>query len=300
MSGGPEHIGVVGHYNLLEQLEPAGPGDLYRARDTRLGRTVTLRLLPEGFAGTPAARATLVEQARDLLALSHPNLITLFDVGEDGGRVYFAFEYLRGMPLRGEMAGRPMNVRRAVELAIQIADALADAQGAGFAHEGLSPDSVVVTAKGKVKVPAFGMAAQTGFESGDDARLHDYAAPEEAQGREPDDRSDVYSAGAILYEMLTARRPHPRGAAAPSDANAHVPAELDRVVLGAVAPDPAARLENAATLSAELRAVQAVLDTRELADDGDEEIDAGGGRGVRPILVIVAVLVALAAAWFLL
>jgi serine/threonine protein kinase len=302
MSGAPERIGAVGHYNLLERLEPAGPGDLYRARDTRLGRTVTLRLLPDGFAGSAAARAALVAQARDLLSLSHPNLVTLFDVGEDGGRVYFAFEYLRGQPLRGEMAGRPMNVRRAVELGIQIADALADAQGAGFAHGGLSPDSVVVTAKGKIKVPAFGMAAQTGFEPGDDVRLRDYAAPEEAQGRRPDDRSDIYSVGAILYEMLTARRPHPRGAAAPSDANAHVPAELDRLVLRAVAPDPGARFETAAALSAALRAVQSVLDVRDVADDGDEEMEADAGRGARPGLALALALVlgALAAAVWLL
>ncbi len=300
MSEGPERIGVVAHYNLLERLEPAGPGDLYRARDTRLGRTVTLRLLPESFAGEAAARAALLAQARGLLALSHPNITTLFDVGDDRGRLYFVFEYLRGVSLRGEMGGRPMNVRRAVELGVQIADALADAQGGGFVHGGLSPDSVVVTAKGKVKVPAFGLAAHAGFEPGDDARLRDYAAPEEAQGRRPDDRSDIYSAGAILYEMLTARRPHSRGAAAPSTVNPHVPAELDRVVLQAVAPDPDARFQSAVTLSAELRAVQAILDVRGGTGDEDEEAVAGDGRGALSGLALALVLIALAAAVWLL
>ena len=117
MTGSPAAIGVVAHYNLLEQLEPAGPGDLYRARDTRLGRTVVVRLLPADFTRD---RAALIEQARGLTSLSHPNVTTLFDVGEHDGRVYLAFEFQKGQSLRAEAAGRPMNVRRAVEIAIQI------------------------------------------------------------------------------------------------------------------------------------------------------------------------------------
>ena len=105
-----------------------------------------------------------------------------------------------------------MNVRRAVELAVQIADAVAEAHAAGFVHGGLSPDSVVITAKGHAKIPAFELAAHGGFEHGRRrGRLHDYDSPEEARGQAADDRSDIYSVGAMLYEMLTTRRPHAPG-----------------------------------------------------------------------------------------
>ena len=299
MTSGPEPTGVVAHYNLLERLEPAGPGELYRARDTRLGRTVTVRLLPREFATDPEARAALLEQARGLIALSHPNITTLFDAGEHHRRLYFAFEYLRGAPLRVEMAGRPMNVRRAVEFAIQIADALVEAHAAGFVHGGLSPDSIVVTAKGKIKIPTFGLAARAGFEPGDEeARLRDYDSPEEASGQTPDDRSDTYSAGAVLYEMLTARRPNPRGAAAPSASNRHVPTELDGVVLGAVAPNPESRFQSAQVLAAELRSVAAIRGAR--GDAGDEAKPAGEPRGSVPTLVIVVIVLAVGAlTWWL-
>ena len=225
MSGSPAPIGVVAHYNLLEQLEPSGPGDLYRARDTKAGRTVAVRLLPADFTSDPAA---LIDQARGLTRLSHPNVTTLFDVGEHEGRVYFAFEFQKGQSLRAEAAGRPLNVRRAVEIAIQIADAVADAHAAGFVHGGLSPESIVISAKGRAKIPAFELAAQGGFnQDGREARLHDYESPEEANGQPPDDRSDIYSVGAILYEMLTTRRPMHRGASAPSASNPQGP-ERDR------------------------------------------------------------------------
>src|SRR5690606_22648260 len=126
------------------------------------------------------------------------------------------FEFLKGQSLRAEMGGRPMNVRRAIEVAIQMADAVADAHGAGFVHGGLSPDTVVITAKGHAKIPAFPLAAREGFEHADgEVRLRDYVAPEEAQGLPADDRSDIYSVGAVLFEMLTTRRPLHRGTAAP-------------------------------------------------------------------------------------
>jgi serine/threonine-protein kinase len=300
MTSGPERIGVVAHYNLLERLEPAGPGELYRARDTRHGRTVIVRLMPRSFARDQDARRKLRDQTRDLIALSHPNITTLFDVGEHEGRLYFAFEYLRGVPLRAEMGGGPMNVRRAIELAIQIADALAEAHAAGFVHGGLSPDSIVVTAKGKIKIPAFGLAARAGFEPGDDeARLRDYDSPEEAGGRPPDDVSDIYSAGAVLYEMLAARRPNPKGSPAPSAVNPHVPKEIDEVVLKAVAPEPGLRYQTAVTLSAELRSVGAIMDVRGGA--GDEEEPVGGdGSGVPVGLLVAVVVIVIAAALWLL
>jgi serine/threonine protein kinase len=299
MSGSaPAPLGVVARYNLLERLEPAGPGELYRARDTHLGRTVAVRLLPHGFTPSPAA---LIESARSLISLSHPNVITLFDVGEHDGRVYLVFEHLKGQSLRAEMAGRTLNVRRAVDLAVQMADAVAAAHAAGFVHGGLSPDSIAVTAKGHAKIPAFELAAHGGFEQTDgQVRLRDYDSPEEARGEHPDERSDIYSVGAILYEMLTTRRPHHRGAAAPSAANPHVPKELDEVALKAVAPNPDNRYQSAAALASELRGVAAFVDARGgLGDEEDVPVESSTSV-TRVLLTAALILLAVAVlAWWI-
>ena len=301
MTSVPGPIGVVAHYNLLERLEPAGPGELYRARDTKLGRTVAVRLLPATFAADEPTRSALLEKARSLIALSHPNVTTLFDAGDHEGRLYLAFEFLKGQSLRAELAGRPMNVRRAVELAIQMADAVADAHAAGFVHGGLSPDSIVITAKGHAKIPAFELAARSGFEKdAAEVRLRDYDSPEEARGKPADERSDIAAGGAVLYEMLTTRRPLHRGASAPSASNHHVPAELDDIVLRAVAPDPDSRFPSAAQFAAEMRAVAAILDVR--GSVGDEE-DLAAGRSTtvgRVLLTTILILGALGAVmwWF--
>jgi serine/threonine-protein kinase len=286
-------IGVIGQYNLLERIDAEGLGDLYRARDTRHGRTVAVRVLPADFT---ADQAALVESARVVQVLSHPNAITVFDVGTDDGRVYVVFEFLKGRPLRSEMAGRPINVRRAVDMTIQIADAVADAHAAGFFHSGLSPETIVVTAKGNAKIPAFDLAVQNGlhYDRGQ-ARLHDYDAPEEARGGAPDERSDVYSVGAILYEMLTMRRPMHRGASAPGASNDSVPAELDSVVLRAVSPNPDSRYQSVATFAADLRSTSAALEMDEPQQTPDTSSTTVGGV----LLTTVAILAVVAAiAWW--
>lgn len=291
----PAPIGVIAHYNLLERLDSAGPGELYRARDTRLGRTVAVRLLPEGFPPDAPGRAGLLAQAGVIRSLSHPNTTALFDAGEHEGRCYLVFEFLKGRSLRAEMGGGMMNVRRAVEIATHIADAVADAHAAGFGHGGLSPESVVITAKGQAKIPAFELATREGFEEAQGGvRLRDYESPEEARGGPPDDRSDVFSVGAILYEMLTGRRPQHRGASAPSATNPRVPAELDRIVLAAVAPNPDLRCPTAARLASELRAITAGLDARG-GVGGEPEAAPWPAPGSRTGLVIaLAVLAVLA------
>jgi serine/threonine-protein kinase len=298
MTQSPAPLGVVAHYNLLEQLEPAGPGELFRARDTRAGRTVAVRLLPADFTSD---RAALIAQARGLTTLSHPNVTTLFDVGEHEGRVYLAFEFQKGQSLRAEAAGRPMNVRRAVEIAIQIADAVADAHAAGFVHGGLSPESVVISAKGRAKIPAFELAAQGGFDQdGREARLRDYESPEEASGQAPDDRSDIYSVGAILYELLTTRRPLHRGASAPSASNPKVPKEIDAVVLKALAPSPANRYQSAVGFAGELRASIAVLDALGVAGE-EEELAQTSSTSLGRVLAMAGamlLIVVILAWWF--
>ena len=295
----PAPIGVVAHYNLLERLEPSGPGDLYRARDTKLGRTVAIRLLPTDFT---ADRSKLIEGARGLSALSHPNVTALFGVGEHEGRVYLAFEFQKGQSLRAESAGRPMNVRRAVEIAIQIADAVTDAHAHGYGQGGLSPDSVVITATGRAKIPAFELASQSGFDrNGNDGRLIDYDAPEEARGETPDDRSDVYSVGAILYETLTTRRPMHRGASAPSASNPKVPKELDEIVLKALAPNPNSRFQSAVAFAGALRGSIAVLDALGVAGEEGELAQTQSTSFSRvAVMAGIMLIVAAVIAWWLL
>jgi serine/threonine-protein kinase len=284
-------LGVIAHYNLLELLEPAGPGDLYRARDTRLGRTVTVRVLPTEFIRDPDERAALIQRAGALATLSHPNVTALFDVGEHEGRLYLVFEFLKGQSLRAEMAGRMMNVRRAVELAVQIADAVADAHSAGFVHGGLSPESIVITAKGHAKIPVLELASRGGFNpDAASIRLHDYDSPEEARGQGADERSDIYSVGAVLYEMLTTRRPPHRGAAAPSATNRNVLREVDEVVLKAVAPNPASRHQSAAALAGELRSVATLLDGHGSHGDEDEHGPQPQANIGRSLIIAIVIL----------
>lgn len=255
MNNAPTSIGAVAHYNLLERLEPDGPGDLYRARDTRHGRTVVIRMMP---AASEADNERLLQQAASLTGLSHQNAITVFGAGLQDGRVFIAFEHVTGRSLRAEMAGRQMNARRAVELAIEMADAVAEAHALGFLHQGISPDAVGITAKGHAKLAAFHLGTMLGFAG--DARLSDCESPEEARGESPDERSDVYSIGAVLYEMLTARRPMHRGASAPSASNGMVPKSLDPVVLKAIAPNAERRYATVAELAASLRMMLPALD----------------------------------------
>jgi serine/threonine-protein kinase len=267
---------------------------LYRARDTRLGRTVTIRVLPPDFARDSVERKGLIERTRALATLSHPNVTALFGVGEHEGRLYLVFEFLRGQSLRAEMAGRMMNVRRALELAVQIADAVADAHSAGFVHGGLSPESIVITAKGHAKIPALELASRGGFDpAAPSVRLHDYDSPEEARGQSADERSDIYSVGAVLYEMLTTRRPLHRGAAAPSATNRHVPHDVDQVVLKAIAPNPESRHQNAATLAAELRNAGAGLDARGGGGDEDEIVQQPVAHVGRALTIAFFILIGL-------
>jgi serine/threonine-protein kinase len=195
------------------------------------------------------------------------------------------------------MAGRAVNVRRAVDMAVQMADAVAEAHAAGFVHGGLSPDTIVITAKGNAKIPAFHLAVQSGLEYADgQARLHDYDSPEEARGQTADDRSDIYSIGAILYEMLTMRKPMHRGAAAPSASNPRVPKELDAIVLKAVAPNPDSRYQSVATFAGELRAVSSALEL-----DEPEETDASASSttvGSVAMMTIVIMVVVVAILWW--
>ena len=278
----------IAHYNLLELIGREAIGEVYRARDTKVGRTVALKILYPELVADETRRGALFDEARLAASLSHPNIAALFEAADANGVSYFAYEFAVGAPLREEMAGRPMNPTRAVELCIQMADALADGHAAGVLHGDLRPDTVGVTAKGSAKLLDFGMwrwtrggnvrrAAASAPESLplEDVAIVSYMAPEQALGGETDGRADLFSLGTLLYEMLTGRNPFVAPTVTdtvmnvirlppptPSSVQPDVPAELDGIVARALSKDLEARFQSAASFSAALRKVGAALDIR--------------------------------------
>src|SRR5688572_3387395 len=164
---------TVAHYKILDRIGSGGVGELYRARDTRHGRTVALRVVRQDLLADAQRHARFLEDARKTAALSHPNLATVFDTGEDQGRLFLASEFVPGQTLRGAIGGHAINPRRAVAFAAQIADALAEAHFAGIVHGDLKPDNVIVTPKGNAKVVDLGL---TGWTAGGAARARAGAA----------------------------------------------------------------------------------------------------------------------------
>ena len=210
----------IAHYNLLEPIGTGGLGEVFRARDTKVGRTVALKLLSAERRSDPARLERLLEDARQAATVSHPNIATLWDVGEGDGQIYLAYEFAAGRRLRDETGGVAMNPRRALDLAIQIADGVSEAHSRGILHGDLRPDTIMVTAKGNAKVLDCGMAPWTnggairaaGAASPD--RLPQeavsvlaYLSPEQAIAGGVDARTDVFSLGILTYEMLTGRNP---------------------------------------------------------------------------------------------
>jgi len=307
---------TLGQYKILERIGAGGIGDVFRARDTRFGRTVAIKVLSAAVADDPDRRERFLRDARAAATLSHPNIAALYEVGEDQGVVFLAFEFVPGEPLGAVIGGRPVNPRRAIDLAIQIADALADAHAAGILHRDIRPDTIIVTPKGNAKILDFGLAAWTG---GGAERAAAYVSPEQALGEHVDSRSDIFSLGIVLFEMLTGKLPFTGAtpsaisvqivqapAPKPSSLNREVPPEVDDVVGKALAKSFDHRYESAATLAAELRSVAAVLDVRAERAELAESVMAARRRPARRrgggIWIVIAVLLLLAgvAAYFLL
>lgn len=280
-------IGAIAHYNLLERIGDGGLGEVYRARDTKVGRTVALKLAPAGFA-QGQRHDRLIDDARAAAGLSHPNIATLFDVGDHEGRLYFAYEFVQGTTLRQMMTGTPMNVRHALDLAVQVADALAEAHARGVIHKDLRPDTILETGKGSAKVLDFGMAVWTrggqtralaaaapGSVGPDASMVVSYMSPEQALGGAVDARTDVFSLAVIVYEMLTGTHPFvaadagatlinisQRTAPPPSSINPELPKMIDLVLSRALTKALDKRTESARRLAAELRRCRGIVEPR--------------------------------------
>jgi serine/threonine protein kinase len=278
-------LGELGAYQLLERVGSGALGEVYRARDTVHGRTVAIKRIPPALAADEAWSSALHDTAVALAALSHPGVAMLYECGQSDGQMFVAQEFVPGQTLTSVLGGRPINVLRAVDLAVRVADSLAALHAAGITHGDLRPDNVVVTPKGQVKLLDAGLAAFTaGGTIHASPRLGTtlssaslpvlrYLAPEEALGESGDHRADLFALGLVLYEMLTGRPAFERATAddtllailkdpvpAPGAQDANLPIELDRIVARALAKPVGARYQTAERLAADLRAVKTMLD----------------------------------------
>jgi Tol biopolymer transport system component len=277
----------VGRYEVLTLLGRGGMGAVYDAVDPTLGRHVALKILPTHLAGDAQRLARFVQEARAASALNHPNVVAVYEIGEDHGdgrEVHFiAMEKVDGPDLRAALAGTRLAPERAIELVAQVADAVAGAHAAGIIHRDLKPENIVLTRSGLPKVLDFGLAklrpeeeslsddGATALRSTDSGMILGtvgYMSPEQAQGRPADHRSDIFSLGCILYEAVAGRRAF-AGASAVETLNAIIqseppalressataPAELQRIVSKAMAKSPDERYQSAKEMVIDLRAM---------------------------------------------
>jgi serine/threonine-protein kinase len=285
-------LDALGHYKLLGPIGAGRMGELFRARDTRAGRTVAIRIVADEIAAVPGRRQPFLDAARAAAALSHPNIAALYEIGEDQGRLFLVSEFVPGDTLRTVIAGRPLNPRHALDHGIQLADALADAHADGICHRDIRPGNIIITPKGIAKFIDLGLAAWTA--GGATIEAVEYRSPEQL---------DIFSLGAVLFEMLTGKPPFGAATASapgvqqqqqppPSTINRSLPPELDTIVLKMLAMNLDHRYEAVATVAAELRSVAAILDVREGASD-PMPIAASSGRRSRAGLWLTAALLAL-------
>lgn len=301
---------VAGRYEIIERLDGGGMGVVYKARDTALDRLVALKFLPPHRSADPDARARLKREARAASRLDHPNIAVVYDIGAadlapgypDGTGLFIAMAYYRGETLRQRIARGMLTVSKAVDFAIQLADAMASAHQAGIVHRDIKPANVLVTDSDLIKVVDFGVAlvvdAQRSHD-GDTAGTVAYMSPEQTRGGPVDYRTDIWSLGVVLYEMLTGRRPFRGDAPSVIDAirneepdplpsvRQEAPSGLVRIVNRCLAKNPSLRFATAVTLLTELRSVAGgmqdqvepsilVLPFANLGDDPENEYFSDG------------------------
>ena len=295
---------VLAHYRIEELLGAGGMGEVYRAHDDKLNRTVALKLLPQDSVSDPDRRRRFLQEAQTASALDHPNIVTIHDIVEADGQHFIVMQYVKGRTLR-ELIREGLEISMALDYAVQIAEGLSAAHAAGIVHRDLKPDNVIIDDTGRPKILDFGLAKLTEpldvyeAETRDQVRLTKeghivgtaaYMSPEQAQGKKVDARSDIFSFGSVLYEMVTGKHAFEgdnvasvMAAIIKEDPLPVEPAGLDALLRRTLEKDPARRLSSMGEAKKELETIRSAPKAR-------AAWRVPGWLGVAALLIVVALL----------